>query len=171
MLILGISKLWSEALGIRFWNFCSTFEIAWAVPICVGGSFSYSPNVLILLRWSFWYIKLRVLIWFRLNPRNLNPRNFHFLVGFLFETIFPCRPLWRHRYQKMWNFLPHLLIYVKSLSHDVPLPKRPRKCFNVDFPYLVPRELVRVWYHRKWFLKLYNLSYSDLSFIRWVQKS
>ena len=43
----------------------------------------------ILLRWSFSYLKLRVFIWFRLNPRNFNPRNFRFLVSFSFETIFP----------------------------------------------------------------------------------
>ena len=33
-----------------------------------------------------------ILIWFRLNPRNFNPRNFHFLVGFSFKTIFPQPP-------------------------------------------------------------------------------
>ena len=33
----------------------------------------------------------------------------------------------RHLYQNMWNFLAHLLIYVKSLSHHVLLLKRPRK--------------------------------------------
>ena len=40
----------------------------------------------------------------------------------------------------------------------------------MDFWGSVTRKLVRVWYHCEWFLKLYNLSYSDLSFIRWVQK-
>ena len=76
-----------------------------------------------------------------------------------------------HRHQKMWNLLAHLLIYVKTLSDDVHLPKHPRKCYKVDFWDSVPRKLVRVWYHWKWFFKLYNLSYSDLSFIRWIQKS
>ena len=60
-----------------------------------------------------------------------------------------------------------LLIHVKSLSQDVHLPKCPRKCFNMDSPFLVLRELVLVRYHFKWFFKLYNLSYSDLSFIPW----
>ena len=33
-----------------------------------------------------------VLIWFRINPRNFNPRNFQFSVGFSFETLFPLPP-------------------------------------------------------------------------------
>ena len=91
-MILGISKLWFNSLGVRFWKFCSTFEIAWAAPICVVISFSKSPKMLILSRWSFSYIKWGVLIWFWLNPRNFNPRNFQFLVGFSFKTIFAPSP-------------------------------------------------------------------------------
>ena len=41
----------------------------------------------------------------------------------------------------------------------------------MDFRCSVPRKLVRVWYHFKWFLKLYNLSYSDTSFDNWAPKS
>ena len=48
----------------------------------------------------------------------------------------------------MLNFIAHLL-------------KRPRINLKVDFFGSVLRKLVRVWYHWKWFLKLYNLSYSD----------
>ena len=40
----------------------------------------------------FKYIKLAVLIWFRLNPCNLNLRNFQFLVGFSFKPIFALSP-------------------------------------------------------------------------------
>ena len=36
-------------------------------------------------------------------------------------------------YQKMWNLIAHLLIYAKSLSHDVHLPKHPRKSSKFDF--------------------------------------
>ena len=43
----------------------------------------------------------------------------------------------------------------------------PRKLMTHPWEFSVPRELVRVWYQFKWFLKLYNLSYSDLSFISW----
>ena len=45
--------------------------------------------------------------------------------------LFPS--LWRHRYQKMWNFLAHLLINTKSFSDGVHLPKRPRKSLKIDF--------------------------------------
>ena len=38
-----------------------------------------------------------------------------------------------------------------------------------DFPCFVPRKLVRLRYHWKWFFELYNLSYSDWNFIPWVQ--
>ena len=51
------------------------------------------------------------------------------------------------------------------------LPKRPRKSLKMDFRFSYPRKLVRVWYHSKWFLKLYNMCYSDSSFIYWVRKS
>ena len=46
----------------------------------------------IFLCWSFWYIKLMVPIWFHLNPRNFNPRNFQFLASFSFKAIFPLSP-------------------------------------------------------------------------------
>ena len=42
---------------------------------------------------SIRYIKWGILIWFRLNPRNFNPRNFQFLVGFSFEVFTHCSPL------------------------------------------------------------------------------
>ena len=92
MVILGISKFWFNSLGIWFWNFPRIFENAWVALICLGVSFWKSPDVLTLIRWSFWYIKLAVLIWFHLNPRNFNPRNFWFLVGFSFKTIFAPSP-------------------------------------------------------------------------------
>ena len=38
------------------------------------------------------YVKREVLIRFRLNPRNFNLRNFHFLSVFSFETLFPLSP-------------------------------------------------------------------------------
>ena len=143
----------------------------WAAPICVGVLFPKSPITYIFLRWSFWYIKLRVLIWFHLNPRNFNPRKIYFLDSFSFGTFFGVERRPWDLDQKMWNFITHLLIYVKSLSQDVHLLNRPRKSEKWDFPCFVPKKLVRVRYHWKWFFKLYNLSYSDSSFIRWVQKS
>ena len=53
---------------------------------------------------------------------------FNFSSVFHSKPYFPNRPQGRHWYQKMWNFLAHLLIHVKSLPHPAPLPKRPRKC-------------------------------------------
>ena len=83
----------------------------------------------------------------------------------------PYSPPRRHWYQKMWNFIAHLLIHNRNLSHHFSLLKHPRKSAKMDFRCSVPRKLVRDLYHLKWFLKLYNLSYSDESFKDWVQKS
>ena len=90
---------------------------------------------------------------------------------FYSKSFFPCRPLWRNQYQKTWNFIPHLLSYMKSLSGYVHLCAHLRKSLKMDFPCFVPRKWVRVWYRFQWFLKLYNLSYWASSFIRWIQKS
>ena len=76
--IPGIWKFWSNSLGIRFWNFGWNFGIAWVAPICVGVSFPKWPNEYIFLHWSFWSIKLRVLVRFHVNPRNFHPRKIHF---------------------------------------------------------------------------------------------
>ena len=80
MLILMILKFWTDSLGIWFWNLGWNFGIAWVAPICVGVSFLKSPNQYIFLHWSFWYIKLRVFVWFHVNPRNFRPRKIHFLT-------------------------------------------------------------------------------------------
>ena len=61
----------------------------------------------------------------------------------------------------MWNFLAHLLIYMKILPEDAHLLKRLRKSWNVDFRCQVPRTSVQVRYHFKWFFKLHNLRNSD----------
>ena len=57
-----------------------------------------------------------------------------------------------------------ILIYkilFSSLPENAHLLKRPRKSRKVDFWSSFPRKLVQVWYYCKWFLELYNLSYSD----------
>ena len=92
-------------------------------------------------------------------------------IIFFLKTFSLCRPLRRHWYQKMWNFIAHLLVYVKSLPEDAHQLKRLHKMLKVDFWGSVLRQLVRVWYHWKWVLELYNLSYQDSSFIYWVPKS
>jgi len=74
--------------------------------------------------------KLAVVIWFRPNPRNFNPR----------------RPPQRYWYQKMCNFIAHLLSNVRSLPEDVNLPKRLRKSLKIDFRFSNPRKLIRVWH-------------------------
>jgi hypothetical protein len=47
----------------------------------------------------------------------------------------------------MWNFFAHLLIFVKSLPHHAPLPKRPRKSLKLNFRFSVPMKSVRVRYY------------------------
>ena len=59
------------------------------------------------------------------KPTQFQPTLFPFFVRFFIQNhIFPP-PHWYPKMQK-WNFLAHLLIRVKSLSHPVPMPKRPR---------------------------------------------
>ena len=92
LLILGISKFWLNSQGIRFWNLpifkFAIFGNAWLELICVGVSISNHPICWPYnnLRWSFWYIKLAVLIWIRLNPHNFDPRNFQFFNSFSFKN-------------------------------------------------------------------------------------
>ena len=123
MLIFGIKKFFSNSLGIRFWKFCSYFEIAWVVTVCVGVLFLKS-----ILRWSFSYMKEGILIWFHANPRNINPRFFNFWSVFHSKPFSLYRPLRQNWYQKTRNFLAYFLVCMKSLSGDVQLPKRLRKC-------------------------------------------
>ena len=70
----------------RFWS------IPWKFDFEIFANFLKSPNEYLFLRWSFWGVKRRVLIWFRLNSRNLNPRNYENLVGFLLRTFFRSQP-------------------------------------------------------------------------------
>ena len=48
----------------------------------------------------------------------------------------------------------------EKFAASCPLPKRLRKNFKMDFRFSLPRKSVRVWYHFKWFLNLYNLLFS-----------
>ena len=89
-------KIMGQFPGNSILKICKIFENAWVASICVGVWFSKSPRVFNFLRWSISYIKQGVFIWFHVNPRNFNPRNFIFLVSFSFKTIFPSRPLWCH---------------------------------------------------------------------------
>ena len=90
-------------IGIRFLKFSQNFEISWAPPLCVGVSLSKTPNEYIFLCWSFWYI-------------------FKVLAGFSLKTIFAPPPPGLYWYQKIWNFLAHILIYVKSMPHPTQTP-------------------------------------------------
>ena len=74
-----------------------------------------------------------------------------YLSVFHSKPYFLCRPLCWHWFQTMWNFIMHLLVYVKSFSDDVHLPQHLRKSSKMNFRFLVP----------------HTLSYSDSSFIRW----
>ena len=160
--ILGIPNFRSNSLGILFWDFSSIFEIARVLLICVGVLFPKSPIAYIFLRWSFWYLKLRVLIWFHLNPRNFNSRNFRFWVGTV--TVIRFEP-------KDVEFFCASFELCEKFVRGCPLTQTPMQKLKLDFWGSVHRKLVRVWYYWKRFLKLYNLSYLDLNFIRWVQKS
>ena len=75
---------------------------------------------------------------------NWGRRKFSIFDQFFIWYHFPCRSLRRHWYQKMWNFLAHLLIDIKRLSDDVHLLKRPRKSHKMNFQCRTPTKLLRV---------------------------
>ena len=55
------------------------------------------------------------------------PVIFHFAQFFTQNHISPVALCNDIDIKKIWDFLAHLLIHIKSLSRDVHLPKRPRK--------------------------------------------
>ena len=118
-----------------------------------------------LLRWSFSYIKWGVLIWLWLNQRNFNPRNFHFLVGLSFKTIFAPSPTTTTFISKDAEFSCASCYVCEKFAASFLLPKRPRKWQKVDFRSSVPRKLGQDWYHLNWFLNLFNLNFLDSNFI------
>ena len=59
----------------------------------------------------------------------------------------------------------------KRMVIYVHLPKRQHKSQKLDFQCWFPMELFRVWNHFEWFLKLFNLRYSDLGSIFWDPNS
>ena len=66
------------------------------------------------------------------------PVIFIFWSVFHSKPFFPSRPQGRHRYQKMWNFIAHLLIYIKSLSHHAPYWNAHAKVKNGIFDFSFP---------------------------------
>ena len=109
-------------------------EIAWAAHVCVDVSLSKMTNVYIFLCWSFWYIKLAVLIWFHLNPRNFNPRNFWFLVGFSFKTIFAPSPTTTIFISKDAEFLCASFDTCEKFVASCPHAQTPTQRFKSGFP-------------------------------------
>jgi len=95
----------------------------------------------ILLRWSFSYLKLRVFIWFRLNPRNFNPRNFRFLVSFSFETIFPLSRLRRHFTLKDMKFSGASFGLCEKFTRWCPPTQTPTQKFKSGFWILNSQEI------------------------------
>ena len=106
---------------LNFWN-------------CVGGTLmrgyfilKITVNVNLITVIIFVY-NMRVLIWFRLNLRNFNPRNFQFLVGFSFKTIFAPSPTTTTFISKDAEFLCAPFDTCEKFAACCPLPNRPRKC-------------------------------------------
>ena len=114
---------------------------------------------------------------FNVNLKNvcLNKRNNHifipFLVSFSLKTIFAASLTTTTLISKDVEFSCASFDLCQKFAASCLLPKRPRKNFKIDFRFSLPRKSVRVWYHFKLFLKLYNLGYSDSSFIPCVPKS
>ena len=132
-LILEVTKFSSDSLGNRFWKFRSDFEIAWVASICVGVLFSKSLNVWIFLRWSFLYMESGLFIWFHVNPRNFNPRNFWFLVSFSFKTIFPQSPPVMSLISKDGEFYCASFDICQNFAPSCPRTETPTQKFKSEF--------------------------------------
>ena len=107
---------------------------AWVIysqnhPMCI----SYYAGHFYIRNWGY-------LFDFTITYAILTPVISNFWSVFHAKPYLPHFPPGRHWYQKMQNFSAHLLIYVKSLSHNVPLLKHPRKSLKVDFHSSVPRK-------------------------------
>ena len=112
---------------------------------CVGGA--YLTEILSIIFPTSWAGKTYRFLWFKVNPRNFNPCKIDFRVVIYCIAFFHVDSRPRDKYQKMWYFPAHLLIYVKSLSQDVHLPKRLRISSKVDFRCSVPKISVQGRYH------------------------
>ena len=111
--------------------------------------------------WSFErdlaLVQLRVLLWFALT-HAFQPPQFP-IIGQFFNQ------------NHIWTVAHHDKIDIESFPHHASLLKRPRKNSKMDFRFSLSWKWVRVRYHFKWLLKLYNLIYSDSRFVDWATKS
>ena len=103
----------------------------------------------------------------RLNPRNLNPRKIRFLNFYLFLTFFKVQLSVLRLAKRDVEFYRVSFHLCETFVRNVHL----RKSYKIENPFSAPRKWARFWYHWKWFLKVYNLNYSDSNFINWVNKS
>ena len=67
------------------------------------------------------------------DPRNFHPRNFHFLVSFSLETIFPLSPSVPTLISKDAEFPCASFDTCEKFATSCPLSKRPRKNSKVIF--------------------------------------
>ena len=131
--------LWNQLDNMKMWYKFSfarvnTRAIKWMDTVSNVSLIGENSYIHIFLSCSVIYIhEKRLLSWFHVDSRNLNPRFIHFWSVFHTRQIFSRNPLWWHWYQTMWSFLAHLLIYVKNISHHVHLLQRLRKCLKDDF--------------------------------------
>ena len=112
---------------LKFWN-C-------VVGTHMRGRFvPKSSNEYIFLHWSFWSVKLRVLIRFHVNPRNFHPRNFKFLVSFSFKTIFAPTPTTTTLVSKDVEFSCASFDICEKFAASCPLTQTPTQKFKIEFP-------------------------------------
>ena len=133
MLILGISIFWSDSLGIRFWHFLRIFENAWVALICVGDFWSKCPKMSKITFPTSWANQTRRFIWFKLNPRNFNPRKINFWGGFWVKTIKPQSAAPIRLVSKCSKFISRSFENTLKTSGDFPPTVSPTQKFKSRF--------------------------------------
>jgi len=142
-LVVGISKFWFDSLGIRFWNFCQFFEIAWAAPRSVSFIQNITQCVNLITPVIFIY-NIRDIYFILPQPTQFQPTQFLFFGRFFhLKSYVPHLAPGRNWYQKMGILLRICWLMFKSLPGDAHLLKRPRKNLKIDYRCSVHRKLVR----------------------------
>ena len=147
-------------------------------PLC----WWYIPNIRLLsiehhrtkmspINWGVWLEKSLTPYWPMRNSDEMTTRKTH--PSFIKSPIsmWPVR-LNLFKPKRMTKYMLTTNQEVKMIWDPILQGElRLRKSQKVDFQCWVPTKLVRVRYHFKWFLKLFNLGFSDSGLIHWVPKS
>ena len=82
-----------------------------------------------------------MIIWFYLSPRNFNPRNFRFLVGFSCKTIFAPSPTTTTLVSKDVEFSGASFDICEKFAAWCPLTQTPTQKFKIKFSIFSSHEI------------------------------